>query len=62
MVVLSHLCSKLGAMHLLKQFAFMKRKSVMEIKISGDVWEATQGDFENWVVAAKPRERYYLIS
>ena len=48
-------------MHLLKQFAFMKRKSIMEIKILGDVWEATQGDFENWVVAAKPRERYYFV-
>ena len=49
-------------MRLLKQFAFMKRKSIMEIKISGGVLEATQGDFENWVVAAKPMERYYLIS
>jgi hypothetical protein len=24
----------------------MKRKSIMEIKILGDVWENTQGDFE----------------
>ena len=47
-------------MHLLKQFAFMKEKSIMEIKSSGDVWEATQGDFENCFVAVKLRERHYF--
>jgi len=35
----------LGAMHLLKQFVFMKKKLIMEPKNLVDAWEAQQGDF-----------------
>ena len=38
----------------------MKKKLIIGIKISGDVWEATQGDFENCFVAVKLRERHYF--
>ena len=39
---------------------FMKKKLIIGIKILGDVWEATQGDFENCFVAVKLRERHYF--
>tara|TARA_B100000945_G_C19964414_1_gene404598 strand:- start:40 stop:186 length:147 start_codon:yes stop_codon:yes gene_type:complete len=45
-VALLNLYSRLGAMHLLKQFAFMKKKLIMAIKILVDVWKASQGNFD----------------